>query len=621
MLNQMRSFAQTLVAKILFGILVFAFAVWGVGNISTGGNPNVAAYVGSEEISLRQLDASLKRELQQIEKLFGKRISMAEAQKLGVLNRAMESLLSQTLLIEAANKQGITATKDLILSKLREDPAFQDESGNFSAEKFNVLLSNLRVSEQEFVNLIIKDLKREQLADSLFKGITINDVEAKLYYKLLNQKRDASYIEIKPATLAIADPSDEKIQFYYDQHAAKFSSPEWRKFSYVVITHSIVENQLGIDEEALKKSYESNAASFQLPERRDVSQLIFKDQADALEAYKLATEAQKSFADISQEKDVTNTRLSKVTESSMLPNVREVVFNSPVGTVKEPVQTALGWHLLKVTKVHPPEMQKFEDVKADLAHAMKTEKAADLLYDISVKLEDAAASGTDLKEVAKELNLNVKTVDYVNAQGQPKQDQQAFDQAPILAAAYALEVGEASPLQEVGNGEGYFMVQLDDLIPTARIPLASIKDKVTAALKQDLQQSTANQFASELTTKANAGETFTQLVKDAGYTLKVIPGIKRDVESKALGPQAQQMLFSLNKEGETAAVPTKDGITVMQLNAVHFPDIPNNADLIKIKKDLEQFWLSQLYSEYRLALQDDINVDINNAAINRLFDR
>ena len=52
MLDIVRNLVSSIFGKILLGIMVLSFALWGVGDILTSGNSQLAAKVGNEKITL-----------------------------------------------------------------------------------------------------------------------------------------------------------------------------------------------------------------------------------------------------------------------------------------------------------------------------------------------------------------------------------------------------------------------------------------------------------------------------------------------------------------------------------------------------------------------------------------
>ena len=60
MLDIVRNLVSSIFGKILLGLMVLSFALWGVGDILTSGNSKLAAKVGSQKVTLEELKTILK---------------------------------------------------------------------------------------------------------------------------------------------------------------------------------------------------------------------------------------------------------------------------------------------------------------------------------------------------------------------------------------------------------------------------------------------------------------------------------------------------------------------------------------------------------------------------------
>ncbi len=84
MLIAIRSTIASFFVKILFGILIASFAVWGVGDICRGGfrADSEAATVGDLPITLQTLGREFQNELNRMQRNFGTELSRDQARAL-----------------------------------------------------------------------------------------------------------------------------------------------------------------------------------------------------------------------------------------------------------------------------------------------------------------------------------------------------------------------------------------------------------------------------------------------------------------------------------------------------------------------------------------------------------
>ncbi len=89
----------------------------------------------------------------------------------------------------------------------------------------------------------------------------------------------------------------------------------------------------------------------------------------------------------------------------MPPELVEGVFALKEGEVGKPIQSALGWHIIKATAVEVGATKPFEAVREQLAKDVAREMAADEIYKRSNEVEDALAGGATLDQVAEKFAL------------------------------------------------------------------------------------------------------------------------------------------------------------------------------------------------------------------------
>ena len=92
------------------------------------------------------------------------------------------------------------------------------------------------------------------------------------------------------------------------------------------------------------------------------------------------------------------------------------MFAAAPDTVTGPAKGALGWHVVRVTKVTPGSERSFDDVKDVLRDQVLAAKAADLMYDRANKVDNVLGSGAGLDEMPSDLGL-VGVAGTLDAQG------------------------------------------------------------------------------------------------------------------------------------------------------------------------------------------------------------
>ena len=99
MLQAIRSRATSFVVKILFGLLIVTFGVWGIGDIFRSQGPNTTvATVGGRTITADELAQAVQNEIDRMRSTLGTQIDAAQAKQLGVVDQALQWLITGDLI-------------------------------------------------------------------------------------------------------------------------------------------------------------------------------------------------------------------------------------------------------------------------------------------------------------------------------------------------------------------------------------------------------------------------------------------------------------------------------------------------------------------------------------------
>src|SRR5512137_876420 len=108
MLGIMRKYKQSIVIKIVFGVIVFSFIgtiflVWGRGEKGLSGTDN-AAMVGKSKITFEEYQNHLGRLRNIYMQIYGKTITPEIEQQLGLKKKALDNLIDNALVRNEAAK-------------------------------------------------------------------------------------------------------------------------------------------------------------------------------------------------------------------------------------------------------------------------------------------------------------------------------------------------------------------------------------------------------------------------------------------------------------------------------------------------------------------------------------
>ena len=272
MLDAMRRGAVNIGAKLLLGLLIIAFAVWGVADVFRGYGRGTLARVGSTEISVDEYRQAYNDEMASISRRMGRRLTTEQAKLLGLEQRALSRLMGAAAIDTHARQLHLGLSEQGIAELIRQDPAFKGFDGAFSQRNFQSYLRQNGVSEGYYVNNRRKEEVREQLTDTLLGGLAPPQLLVDLIYRYSEERRVIEHFTpdydklVKPA-----DPDEAKLKEYYEQNKRQFMTPELRRIAVLLLTREEVKGRTTIDEEEIKAAYEKDKERFNVPEKARAS--------------------------------------------------------------------------------------------------------------------------------------------------------------------------------------------------------------------------------------------------------------------------------------------------------------------------------------------------------------
>lgn len=135
------------------------------------------------------------------------------------------------------------------------------------------------------------------------------------------------------------------------------------------LLRDVVEKAPGLADNALRKYYDENRASYEAKERVQVSHVLYREKAKAEEA-KARADAGADFGELIKAAAAaggTGADLGFIEKGSFVKEFEEAAFHARPDTIVGPVRSAYGYHILKVGAKKPAGPQPFEEVKAKIA--------------------------------------------------------------------------------------------------------------------------------------------------------------------------------------------------------------------------------------------------------------
>jgi peptidyl-prolyl cis-trans isomerase D len=547
MLQQMRKYARSWVASIFLGLLALSFGVWGIADIFRGTVDTTVATIGEAAISQSEFQDAYQNMLRSQSARLGTQITPEQARSMGLGHDTLERLISRTAVDIEVARLGLTATDDAVTQQIRGIPAFAGPSGSFDHATFLRVIQRNGYTEQSFIAAVRSDTARDQLLKATSDGMQIPPGYARAFFAYLNQRRAVHYVIVPPtAAGTIAPPSDAQLQAYVKAHADRFSTPEYREFSYVAVTPADVMGDIKVTDKQLKNEYALRRDQYHVPEKRDVEQITFPDEKTAQSAAARIASGT-SFEDVAKVRGLkpSDIALGEVQKADLGTERGKAAFALALNGVSKPVKSTFGWVLMKVTKIVPGEDKTFDQVQDALRKEVMTKLALNKINEMVNALEDAMAGGDTLEEAAKKTGMkfvHVKSSDKAGmAQDGTKADVPA--NTNFMAQVFAADVGIAGDPFQTKDGSAYAL-KVDGDTPPKPKPLDQVRAQAQAEWLATRRKKALLDKAKALAAQATKDKSLAGIAKTLKTTVAQSPALERGRKSDLFPADLLNKIFA-----------------------------------------------------------------------------
>ncbi|PYE44601.1 peptidyl-prolyl cis-trans isomerase D [Rhizobium sp. PP-WC-2G-219] len=550
MLEMLRRGAQTWVVKGLLIVLVASFAVWGVSSSIAPSASTAVVTVGDVKVSPADFRLAYERQLAQLSRQFGTRLSRDQARAFGVEAQVYSQLVAGATLDQLSSDMNLGLSQDRLATLISQDPAFRAVNGQFDRTVFSSVLRNAGLREVDYITNRSQVAVRSQIVEALSDGFKAPTVLTDALKTYQNETRSLDYLLLSNANVdPIKAPADDVLAPWFEEHKAEYRAPEFRKISYVKLEPTDIANPAAVTDDELRADYEKRKASFSTPETRTVEQLTFASRTDAdAAAAKLAAGTTFDALVSEQGKTSGDVLLGDFTRERV-PDAKlgDAAFAVAADGGTTPViDGAFGPVVLRVTNIRPATTRTFDEVKEELRQEVALANASNEITAIHDKFEDARISGATLQDAATESNLKAVSIPAVDARGNDAQGERIADlpqPQELLAEVFKADPGSDTLPINLGR-DGYVWFEVEDVMPARDRTLDESREKVVADWTAEQQRAELAKRAADLKARVEKGETLQTIAAELGIAVETKTGLRRTAQDAALSPAAVTAAFS-----------------------------------------------------------------------------
>jgi peptidyl-prolyl cis-trans isomerase D len=626
MLRGMRNVGKTWVGKavagVLFTLLILSFAVWGIGDIFQGGAATTVARVGQTEISAETARQTYQNQLRQLTMRAGTQITPQQARMFGLDNQVLSSLVTEATLDERARSLGLDVSDQLVARAIVENPAFQNQAGQFDRNLFNNMLRNLNMSEQRYVAEQRDALARQQLITALASDVVVPVAAQVAVHRYGSERRAAEYIVLDETAIEpVPAPGEEELAQYFQENITRYRAPEYRSAVVLQIEPQDIADPAQISEQEARARYEQIAGvQFGTPERRTVQQIQFPSEQEAAAAAARLASGEVDFEGLAAERGVAQDALNLGTlrRGDFVDSaIAEAAFTTPEGEVSAPVAGRFGTSLVRVVDVEDASVQPFEEVADTIRAELALQRASGQIRTIYDQVEDQRAAARPLADIAAERGLAVREVPAVDARGlgpdgQPVPDLPMRDR--LVTEIFESDVGVDNQALRT-QGDGYVWFDVTQVQPARNRELDEVRQQVAADWRNDQIADRLAALGRDYAQRLAQGEPLPALAEQAGVQANAAQNLARGQAQGELTERAVQQIFAtrVGEAGSAALGDTQRVVfRVTNATAPQYMTTTPQAEAIeaRLRNDLAEDILTQLITQ----MQQEIGVSINETA-------
>ena len=489
MLQALRGGAKSPIMKVFLVFLAGGFALWGVGDMTTGliGGSDKAISAGDESLSPREVAIEFDR----TRRSYLPNATVGEALQSGLLSELTGVLARDVVFGAEAGKLGITVTRDMQRNAVANEPSFKDELGDFSQTRFISILANAGLSEADYLKQVETALRRTQIVEAVAAGTKQPDVIARTLTAHELERRTATLVSVAVNSDAIAMPDEPTLSQWFEEVKTRYDAPALRSAKLGYINPAMFLDEIEISEAEIKTAYEDRIDEFTTPEQRRVRQMVFDDVAAANTAFERVSTGE-DFAAVAEALlgwSETDTQLGLVSRRDLDDTLAESVFATAAGEFTGPVESAFGIHVLAIDEIIAGGEADLADVRDAIRQTLQSESAIDLIFEKANVLEDLVASGATIDEAIGQVGGAAVTLIDIDRRGNDI-DGTAYagDGADLAAdslvveAVWSGDIGTPGVIQE-GAEDMFFIVEVTgETDPRAR-DLDEVRDRAVTDWK------------------------------------------------------------------------------------------------------------------------------------------
>ncbi|MEO7728665.1 MAG: SurA N-terminal domain-containing protein [Burkholderiales bacterium] len=509
------------IIQVLLAIIFLPFAFFGIDSyFRTADGGNHVATVGGIPVTQQEFSLALQERQNYLQRLVGNRVDPAMLDSPELRFAVLDSIIRQRLLVNQAVRSNVLVSDEQLQQVIAEQPAFQ-EDGKFSHARYVELLKRQNMTAVGFEQSLRRDLMLQRMNGAYLATAIAPKSVAERLLRINAQQREVSQSALAPEKFtAQVKVDDSAVKSYYDAHQNEFQVPEQARLEFVVLSLDSIAAQTDAGTDEVKQFYEQNLKQYAKGDERQASHILVTVDAKATAEQKQAARAKAElllkqvkqnpagFAEVARKNSqdpgsaAKGGELGTFPRGAMVKPFDDAVFNMKVGEISDLVESAFGFHIIKLTG---EKRHGLDEVKKQVELDLKRQKAGKKFAELAEQFNNLVfEQGDSLKPAADALKLPLQTSGWTSRSGGEKK---LLTNPKLLQAVFgedAVKNKRNTEVVDVG-GNNLVSARVLEYKPATMRPLADVSAEIVKRLTHDQATQLAAKQGRELLAKLKQG--------------------------------------------------------------------------------------------------------------------
>tara|TARA_B100001057_G_scaffold99561_2_gene96524 strand:- start:11869 stop:13740 length:1872 start_codon:yes stop_codon:yes gene_type:complete len=618
MLNTLRKSVTGPFVRILIGVLILSFAVWGIQDIFGNYKKTVAIEIDDYEISIDDLVIEYNNQISTISSQLNKQITLKESLDLGINEIALENLIRKLVLQIEINKLKLGISDDFIAEKIINDELFHS-NGNFNKARYEQLLSYAGYDDESFLQSEINSNKQNQLFNIIAGSTHIPTVLHQIINDFNNTKRIIEYTKIPKSKILVKTPSERELKEFYEKFQKGYRKSETRDFDAIIINPNSLKEKIEISSLQVENYFDVNKDSFSIEENRDLYQFFFDDLITANKFHEASKDT--GLKQIISEFGINmvDSHLGIISKELILDEeVAKIAFLQPNNTVSQPIDGMLGISVIYVDEIYDATTPTLDDVYETIFDELSLQEATNLMDELYFEIEEQFLDGQSLYDVAQTFDLGISSFEKIDINGIDINDNviASVKNEKLLEKLFTTNLDDYIEVTE--TDDSFIWIKLNSINEPYIKTFKNVRNFVTKDMIDKRKNEKETEIVNLLKDRLEKDLEVTSILSEYETSIQSTEPFSRNNPIKEFTDEFNDRILSTDLGGVIVGKSNED-ILVGKVVEI----IPNKDNLIsrdaKFNDNINMQFKNDLFEQFLISIEENYEVKIYQENINRLF--